>query len=105
MVAEAKVEGAALGTYGFSIEENQALTGVAFGLPRDQHKLPFSLYLAILFKVHRMSLLILQSAPFDPLVRGVLVQGRATYGRVSLSRIPALLQEGLPDSGGYPVSY
>jgi hypothetical protein len=46
--------------------------GVALGIAGDGHKLPFSAYLAILFKVHRMLLLGFYSAPFDQPVRGYL---------------------------------
>jgi len=100
-VVEVKVEGAALRTDRLSIEENQAGIGVALGVAGDGHKLPFSLYLAILFKVHRMSLLGLHSAPFDPPLRGLLVQSRPSSDRMSLSGSLALLL----GSGTSPVNY
>jgi hypothetical protein len=59
-----EVEGASLGTDRFSIGENEARIRVALGLG-CWNKLPFLAYLAILFKVHGMSLLRLRSAPFD----------------------------------------
>jgi hypothetical protein len=81
MLAEVEVEDTALGTHRLSIEENEARIGVSLGIAYDRQKLPFSLYLAILFKVHRMSLLRLHSAPFDPPVRGVLVQSPPSSDR------------------------
>jgi hypothetical protein len=57
----------------------------------DRYKLPFSAYLAILFKVHEMSLLGLHSAPFGQPVLGELVPSSPSSDRVSLSGILALL--------------
>jgi hypothetical protein len=69
MMAEVEVEGSTGGADRLSIEEDETRIRVPLGIAGDRHKLPFSDYLAILFKVHRMSLLRLHSA----LLRGVLV--------------------------------
>ena len=54
--AEVEVEHPAFGTDRPSINENQARIGLAFGIASDGDELPFSVQLAILFKVYLMTL-------------------------------------------------